>query len=386
MTRGHKIQAFRRIMLFTGPLVALVFWLTFDLSPGKPQVTATAAVAILMAIWWMSEAIPLAVTSLLPLVLFPILGIMDGKATSNEYINHIIFLFLGGFMVALAMERWGLHRRLALAIMKRFGGFTRRILLGFMLASAFLSMWISNTATAMMMVPIAMALLQRLEPVLKNPQRFATGVFLGIAYSASIGGVATLVGTPPNLIFARVFSQYFPNSPEISFTQWLFFSAPLCLIFLLISWLWLIFRFDSGSTQKLDSSVFKQQAGELGPMSREEKTVAIVFAVMALLWLTRADIDLGSLTLHGWASLFPNPGWFNDGTIAIAMALLLFILPASEKGVQILDWDTASVSPGTYSCCLAADLPWPPASVSPDYPNGLPMRCRGPPIYLLSGW
>ena len=343
-TFGEKTQRFRKIALISGPILALAFWFFLDLEPGQPQVTATAAVALLMAIWWMTEALPLAVTSLVPLVLFPVLGIMDGKATSNQYINHIIFLFLGGFMVALAMERWDLHKRIALAVMVRFGNHTRASMLGFMVACAFLSMWISNTATTMMMLPIAMAVIARLEHMLEDVDRYATGIFLGIAYSASIGGVATLVGTPPNLIFARVYSESFPDAAEISFTHWMVFALPLCIVFLFITWLWLVRCYDSHNQGKIDNSAFHQQYNDLGPMSRDEKIVAVVFVMMALLWLFRADLKLGFTTIPGWASLFPNPAWFNDGTVAVAMAVLLFMMPASTGG-RILDWQTANKLP-----------------------------------------
>ncbi len=208
--------------LLAGPLLSVVFLLTFDLDPDHPEVTRTAAVAILMAVWWVTEAIPLAVTSLLPVVLFPALGIMSGKVVAPIYFNHIIFLFIGGFIVALAMQRWELHRRIALRILLLFGVHPLSILMGFMVATWFLSMWISNTAATMMMVPIVLAIIIKLEESIGKEavSRYSVGLFLGVAYSASIGGIATLVGTPPNLSFARIFAITFPDAPEITFATW----------------------------------------------------------------------------------------------------------------------------------------------------------------------
>jgi len=337
-------KSFREMSLPGGLLLAGALLVWGDLDPGKPQVTATAAIALLMAIWWMTEAIPLAITALLPLVLFPIFGVMDGKTVSSQYSNYIIFLFLGGFMVALAMERWGLHQRIALHIMARVGNHPRTILLGFMGSCAFLSMWISNTATTMMMVPIALALVDRLDGVLPESDRYAKGVFLGIAYGASIGGVATLVGTPPNLIFIKVFSESFPDAPEITFAEWMIFALPFSIIFLLVTWRWLVYLYTPKDHGMVESGTFGEQLDQLGLMSREEKTVAAASLAMAILWLFRADLRLGFVTIPGWANLFGNPSFINDGTVSIAMALLLFLIPARSGGA-ILDWPTAAKLP-----------------------------------------
>ena len=178
--------------------------------------------------WWMTEAAPLAVTALLPVVLYPLLGVMSGKATAPYYMNSIIFLFLGGFLVALAMERWQLHRRIALAIMLTLGGGPRRIVLGFMLAAGFLSMWISNTATAMMMAPIAVAVARRVsrEGRERDAALFGAALLLGTAYGASIGGLATLIGTPPNPLFVSNLALLYPDAPEIGFASWMILGLP----------------------------------------------------------------------------------------------------------------------------------------------------------------
>jgi len=339
---------FARSFLLLGPLLALALLLFFDLDPGRPVVTRTAAVALLMAIWWITEAIPLAVTALLPVVLFPALGIMSGKTVAPIYFNHIIFLFLGGFMVALAMQRWELHRRIALRILLLFGTSPRSLLAGFMVATAFLSMWISNTATTMMMVPIVLAVILKLEDALGGEvlRRNSIGLLLGVAYGATLGGIATLVGTPPNLSFARIFEISFPNAPEISFASWMLYALPVSIVFLAIVWLFLSFVFLRGNSASLDRETFRRQYAELGPLSFEEGVVLVDFVGLALLWLFRADLRLGALTVPGWSRLFDNPSYLNDGTVAVAMALLLFLIPTrSRPGARIMDWETAAKLP-----------------------------------------
>jgi sodium-dependent dicarboxylate transporter 2/3/5 len=345
-------DTFKKVILIVVPILCVLFILFFDLSPGHREITYTAAIAFLMAVWWITEAIPLAATALIPLFLFPAFGIMDGKAVSNEYVNYIIFIFIGGFLVALAMERWNLHKRLALRILMFLGVQPRFILLGFMLAGAFLSMWISNTATTMMMVPIAIAIVSNLEEILgkEKVRKFSIGIFLGIAYSSSIGGIATLIGTPPNLVFVKIFNTFFPKAPDISFAQWFFFALPISVVFLFIVWglLSLIFcpRIEIG----LERRVFSNQYKSLGPISFEEKIVLVDFFILVFLWMFRADINIGSFTIPGWSNLFPKAEFINDGTIAIAMAFILFLIPAKNRDQgndnrRILTWKTATGLP-----------------------------------------
>jgi sodium-dependent dicarboxylate transporter 2/3/5 len=331
-----------------GPLLALALLLFTDLDPGNPAVTSTAAVAFLMAAWWITEAIPLAATALLPMALFPLLGIMDGKQVAPLYFNHIVFLFIGGFIVALAMQRWGLHQRIALRILLLSGTHSRRILLGFMLASGFLSMWISNSAATMMMVPIALAITRKMCELLPGEasQRLTVGVLLGVAYGSSIGGLATLVGTPPNLSFTRIFAITFEDAPEITFADWFLFAFPTSALFLLVAWAYLARRFCRKSDQHVDRSLFHQQYRALGPMSFAEKVVLVDFIALVCLWLTRVDIRLGFLTLPGWSGLFSHPDYLNDGSVAIAVALVLFLLPARPGSAgRVMSWKTASGIP-----------------------------------------
>lgn len=324
--------------------------LFFDLNPDRPEVTYTLAVACLMAVWWITELIPLAVTSLLPICLFPLFGIMNGQDVSATYFNHVIFLFIGGFIVALAMQKWNLHKRIALKILMITGVSPGRILLGFMIATAFLSMWISNTATTMMMVPILISIIYKLEEIIgkKELKRYSIGLLLGVAYSASIGGIATLVGTPPNLSFARIFQIMFPGAPEISFAGWFLFAFPISLIFLVFVWFYLFYLFRPQSRNWSSSSIrdFKEQYHQLGPPTYEQKLIFILFIALALLWLFRSNIELGFITIPGWSSLFTHEDYFNDGTVAIFISILLFVLPArSGHDKRLMDWETAKKIP-----------------------------------------
>lgn len=346
-----KLPNIRILVGFFGGLAFFFFIIFFlNISPENPAVKYTLASATLMATWWITEVIPLAVTALLPLVLFPLLGVMDGKDVSSAYFNHVIFLFIGGFMVALAMQRWNLHKRIALKILLVTGVSPGRILLGFMLATAFLSMWISNTATTMMMVPILISIIAKLEEIIgkKEIRKYSIGLLLGVAYSASIGGIATLVGTPPNLSFARIFQIMFPEAPEISFANWFIFAFPVSVVFFIILWSYLYFLFKPKKTRwdNINNTTFKEQLKSLGAPSQEEKAVFTIFVLLAVLWLFRSNIVLGGFTIPGWANLFMHPEFFNDGTVAILASVMLFIIPSkTQPGEKIMDWQAASGIP-----------------------------------------
>jgi sodium-dependent dicarboxylate transporter 2/3/5 len=292
-----------------------------------------AAVAGLMVVWWVTEALPLAATALVPLVLFPLLGITSGKEVAAVYMNSTIFLFIGGFVLALSMQRWDLHTRIALRIISWFHGSAMFMVLGFMATSAFLSMWISNTATATMLLPIGLAVYSRAAEQLseRDKQSLLTAMMLGIAYSCSIGGTGTLIGTPPNLAMQRIFSISFPTAPEISFAQWLLFALPLAFSMLIITWLVISYRYTGRgfSAIKFSNSEISDMSNK--PMSYEEKTVAAVFSLTALCWMFRQDIVIGRFTIPGWSNLFNNAGLINDGTIAITAALVLFSVPARNR-------------------------------------------------------
>jgi sodium-dependent dicarboxylate transporter 2/3/5 len=253
----------------------------------------------------------------------------------------VIFLFIGGFIMALAMEKWDLHKRIALKILSVVGGSPFRIMLGFMLASSFLSMWMSNTATAMMMLPIAFSVTAALEEVYGKGKinSFAAGLLLCIAYACSIGGIATLVGTPPNLSFLRIFEIMYPNAPEISFGQWITFAFPITVIIFIVSLVLLYYTYrPKEKIEKLDASFFRNKYLELGKITAEQKRVFVLFVTLALLWVFRSDLNLGFITIPGWSLLFENPKYLNDGTVAIFVAMLLFIIPSTKKNTALVDW------------------------------------------------
>jgi sodium-dependent dicarboxylate transporter 2/3/5 len=275
---------------------------------------------------------------------------MDGRAVSATYFNDVIFLFMGGFMVALAMEKWDLHKRIAFNILYFTGTSPARILLGFMLASFFLSMWISNTATVMMMLPIAIAIIGQLDGLMNNKSssKFSIGILLGVAYSASTGGMATLVGTPPNLSFARIFHIYFPDAPEVSFYKWMLFALPVSIIIFVFIWalLYILFRPKKSEWRDVDKHTFLNQLKEMGKTTYEQKVVFVIFSLLAILWISRVDLDFGVLKIPGWSNLFPEAKFINDGTVAIFMALILFVIPSrSVKGDRLMEWHTASKIP-----------------------------------------
>lgn len=320
-----------------GILVFILIIIFIDLDSANPNLSYMTAVASMMAVWWITEAIPLAATSLVPLVLFPITGILDGEKTASAYINSVIFLFLGGFLLALAMERWGLHKRIALKMIILFGGSPNSIVFGFMAATAFLSMWISNTATAIMMLPIALAIITNLENEFgkERTHNFSLTILIAIAYSCSLGGICTLIGTPPNLALIRILKIMFPNSPQISFGNWMILAVPIALIMLFIAALLLIkvfYKFDKNLT--IEKNFIREEYNSLGKITFEELIVALVFSITALLWIFRADLNLGVLVIPGWQRLFANSSYLNDGTVAIAMSLLLFFIPSKRDSFE----------------------------------------------------
>ena len=332
-----------RIGLVAGALAALAIML-LPLPDGMSEAgRRTAAVTALMAVWWISEAIPIAATALVPIFAFPLLGIASTRDACAPYADPVNLFFLGGLMIAAAVERWGLHRRLALHVMSRLGGSPRRLVLGFMTATALISMWTSNAATTMMMMPIAIAVIEHFEAAkLDTRAAFAPALMISVAYAASIGGVGTLVGTPPNVIFAGAFARLFPEAPPVGFATWMMVGTPIAIIMTPLTWLFLTlvaFRVPA-SAPGSDGTVVRRTLAELGPMSTPERRVLIVFAATALLWVFRADLDVGIATIPGWTRLLPDPRAVDDTVIAVAMATLLFILPSGEPGIRLLgdDW------------------------------------------------
>ncbi len=359
-----------RTGLVAGPLFALSVLLAprwgWSLDPSlsadaAQQLHAMAAVAALMAVWWLTEAVPMAVTALMPLVLFPLLGIMKAKEVAPNYGAPIIFLFLGGFLVALAVEESGLHRRVALWTVSAMGDRPGQTVFGFMLGTALLSMWISNTATVMLMLPIALSVLTQADKQGADKQgadkqggdkqggdadrrrRFGVALLLGIAYAASIGGMGTLIGTPPNLAFKTIYDALFSNHaspalPEISFFRWMLMAMPLSLLFLVLAWFLLTrFIYPVGRSSLLGGrDVIGRQLRGLGRMSPGEKRTGLVFLVTGALWVLREPMKG-----FGWSPwLGLEKGYVDDGTVAIFMAVMCFIIPSGAKsGEALLKWN-----------------------------------------------
>jgi sodium-dependent dicarboxylate transporter 2/3/5 len=317
-----------------------VFVLLLLLPPPEglaPAAWRVAAVAALLAIFWLSEAVPISVTALLPIVLFPTLGVSSVAATTTPYADPIVFLFLGGFIIALAIERWDLHRRIALTVLSKVGAREDLQIGGFMVATAALSMWVSNTATVALMLPVALSIVPRSAGggVDAGKRGFATALMLGVAYGASCGGIATLIGTPPNALLAGFMRTTY--DVEIGFAQWMLLGVPLAVLMLLITWLLLTHWLYPVGNAELPGArrAIREQLAAMGRASIAEKRVAIVFAVTALLWISRP-------LLANWL-----PGLqLSDTTIAIAAALSCFFIPNGvTKGEFLLTWEYAERLP-----------------------------------------
>lgn len=318
--------------LFAGPLV---FFLILTFSPDfwiSPEAWKVVGIAAWMIIWWITEAAPIPVTALLPIVLFQLTGVFDANEATAPYANPIIFLFMAGFILGLGMEKHNLHKRIALNLIRLTGTNPNGIILGFMLTTAFLSMWISNTATTVMMLPIALSITSLLEldrTEDKGKKRFSLVLMLGIAYAANIGGTATIIGTPPNVAWVGFMSEMM--NYEVSFSQYLKVGIPTCFIMLTITYLLLTkVLFPSRIKNLADSSqIIDDQIKLLGKISRAEKLVAIIFVLTAVAWILRGN-------LNTWF----NTNLLNDTLIGMVGAIFMFATPVSlKKGEFLLDWE-----------------------------------------------
>ncbi len=323
----------KNIGLISGPLAFLVVLFLFNPEGLNPRANAILASTIWIAIWWITEAIPIAVTALLPIILFPLTGGLELTETTASFGHKYIFLYIGGFIIAIAIQKWNLHKRIALNIINLIGTNIVNIILGFMIATAFMSMWISNTATSVMMLPIAIAIVAQLsdnpDTVENENLNFGKALMLAIAYSASIGGIATLIGTPPNLVLAGVVEETFGY--EITFAKWFQFGFPISLILLFLCWKYLTsfaFKFKQKTFPGGREEISKQ-LNALGKISYEEKLVAVVFAITSLAWISR------SFLLN---SIIPA---IDDTIIALISALVIFLLPTKNKERRLLNWEEA---------------------------------------------
>ena len=305
----------------------------------------TAATGALMATWWLTEALPPSVTALVPIVLLPLTGAMAADDITRSYASETNLLFLGGLMIAMAVERWNLHRRMALWIIHSFGRTPSGLVFGFMAATGAISAWISNAATTMMMLPIASAVLLHFRDDHPELERaMGPPLMLSIAHAATIGGLATIVGTPPNAVFVGQMAKLFPDAPPIGFLQWMMVGVPVALVLLPLTWFYLV-RIASPlwkSRAVLDRSAIAAQRAELGPMTTPERRVMMVFAATAALWMLRSTIHTDAFVFPGWSGLLPQPKFAGDSTVAVGMALVLFLVPSGRTtGERLLDWKTA---------------------------------------------
>lgn len=335
-----------------GLAVAAVVYALLGAAQLDPDARFVAAIASLMAVWWMTEAIPLAATSLIPVIAIPALTDRSVGETTASYASPIVFLFLGGFLIAIAMEKWGLHRRIALFTLGLVGVSPRRIVLGLMIATGFLSMWVSNTATTLMMLPIGFSVLALVSGQSMSgadadgsasgsddPQiaQFGTCLVLAIAWSASMGGLGTLLGSPPNAIIAGYASDEL--GVDIGFVDWMTLGVPLAVTFILIGWALMtrvLYRFELSEIPG-GGALIAGEITKLGRMNRGEATVALVFGSAAFLWIVPG-------LLAGVPSFEAAAPWLdqlNDAAIAIAAGVALFLLPADEEGNMVLDWQDA---------------------------------------------
>ncbi|MBA3679611.1 MAG: SLC13/DASS family transporter [Bacteroidetes bacterium] len=327
-----------------GPLLAMLFWFCIDLDKDNHKVSLMAGVAVWMVIWWFSEAVNLAVTALVPVLMLPVLGIADCKSVSQQYTDSIVFLFIGGFMLAFAIEKWHLHKRIALKILSVVGTKPATVLFGVMISTYLISNWISNTATTMMLFGAVFALVHETkEYIEKNSGKFAAALLLGLAFSATIGGMATPVGTPPNMYFFKAYKEAFPDANDLNFLKWSAIGYPISLCFLTLTFFVLNFYFLKGKVElKIHKEFFKDSYNKLGKFSWEEKWVFGIFISCILMWFTRADIDFGSFKYKGWNHIFITPKYVDDAFVAILAALVLFLVPSkANKGEALLIWEDA---------------------------------------------
>ena len=346
----------RRVAFGMGiPLLVMVLWVPTPsgLSPDGKMVLGVAG---LMALWWITEAIPLYATALIPLVAFPLLGIMKMDELAMSYGHHYIFLFMGGFFIAKTIEKWNLHERIALHIISIIGASPRRIILGLMVSTAFLSMWISDTAATMVMFPIGLALIYHMQASVKMSlgeeerqfNNFSTCLVLSIAYAALIGGIATLIGTPPNIVFAGAIEALYPNAPEITFFQWMKVGLPLTVIFLPLTWFYLTYVAFPIKMAEIPGGLelIQGKKRDLGAMSKGERFTSIIFTFAVLGWIFRKNIEIGSWSIPGWSNFLGLEQYVHDSTVAMMASLLLFIVPVDiKKGEFLLDWDWAKRIP-----------------------------------------
>ena len=338
--RAHKTG--KLLYTLVGPFLAILVGCLVKQSSGDNKTSQMAGIACWMAIWWFTEAVHLAVTAFIPILFMPLFGIAEAKLVARQYTDSIIFLFIGGFMLAFAIEKHGLHKRIALKILSFVGNNPSRILFGIMLSTYLISNWISNTATTIMLFGAVMALISELDNYIHEGKRkFEAALLLGLAFSATIGGMATPVGTPPNLFFFKEYMKAFPEAQDLNFLTWAKIGFPLSFSLLITCFLVLKYYFLRKTEINLDRNFFKHELKKEGKATREQRIIAIIFLSCMVLWFTRENLNFGSFGFRGWKNLFPNPDAVDDSTVALAASLLLFLIPTKEGKENILEWNDA---------------------------------------------
>lgn len=323
----------------------------------------TAAVTCLMAVWWMTEAIPIPATGLVPLIAFPMMRILNSEDTGANYTEDGVLLLLGGFFIAKAIESNNLHRRIALVILNRGGVHRSRILLSFMAVTAFLSLWMANVSTTLMMLPIALAIIARDDEAGNDTGQFAPAMLLGIAWAATIGGCGTLVGTPTNIILVGMLKNLYPEAPPITFLKWMTFGVPMVALMVPVTWLYLTKMCRLQGAIAGGREIIRDELDRLGRMTTPEFRVLIIGILTALAWLTRSDVYIDDHVIPGWASLLGVGDYVHDATVAMAAALVLMLLPAGNtadadhpprrllplKHAKTIPWDIMFIVGGGYA-------------------------------------
>jgi solute carrier family 13 (sodium-dependent dicarboxylate transporter), member 2/3/5 len=303
-----------------------------------------AAVALLMALWWITEAIPIYATAFLPMALFPLLKVLPAGETAVNYGHDLVLMMISGFFIAKAIEAQNLHKRIALVLIKALGTSRPRILLSIMIATALLSMWIANVTAALMMLPIGLAIILKEETLGSTNPKFGAALMLGIAYSASIGGLGTIIGSPTNLIFSGMMDKIFPLSPKFGFLSWMQVGIPIMIIFLPLVWYYLVRFFKIKGSIPGNRELIENELKELGKMSAGEKRVMYIFILAVIGWVFREGFTFDRFTIPGWSRLFGLGEYVTDSTVGMFAAMLLFMFP-DGKGRRLLDWKTAGSIP-----------------------------------------
>jgi len=360
-----------------GGVIGLVGFFVLLLWPGLPLDGAqrrVAAVTVLTASLWITVALPIGVSSLLPAVLFPCLGVAPARAIGGLYMQDVVFLFLGAFVLALGLERWGVHRRMALAVLDRVGTSPRRLVLGFMAAAAFLSLWINNTATTLLMLPIALASIETSCAGIREAsarRNLTWCLLLGVAYGSSVGGMGSLIGTAPNQLLLGQYSTRFPGAPKLEFGSWFVAWIPFVVLFVPLAWLLLTrWIYPVPRTGGAAAEVIRDARRAAGPMSQAERRMATLFVLAALAWVFRADLQLGFVTVPGWVRLVlgsasKDPEFYrahaddiSDATVALALAVAAFVIPAGRDATgrrqALMNWRTANRLPWDVLLLLGA--------------------------------